>query len=66
MANNFRSEIFNLCKKIQQDNLANDICELIYRMSITSMTDDSGKEIKVNKHGDFAYVAKSSNRLRFT
>lgn len=60
MANNFRSEIFNLCKKIQQDNLANDICELIYRMSITSMTDDSGKEIKVNKHGDLAYVAKSS------
>lgn len=60
MATNFRSEMFKLCKKLQNNENAHKIQETIYNMSVVVESKETGEMLR-NPHGDFAYVAKHSN-----
>lgn len=56
----FRSEIFKICKKLQKKDKSHEISSLIKDLTITVEDTETG-EIKRNKHGEFAYIAKHSN-----
>lgn len=56
----FRTEVFNICKKLQTLDKSHDISALIRDMSVSTENKETG-EIKNTKHGDFAYAAKHSN-----
>lgn len=57
---NFRKEIFELCNKLLKEDAAQEIKQLIYKMSVSKESVDTG-ETEKNIHGDFAQVAKHSN-----
>lgn len=59
MGNNFRSEVFNLCKVLQKEKDAQQIGALIHNMSVVKSTDIGG--MASNSRNDFAYLAKHSN-----
>lgn len=57
MGNSFRSELFNLCKLIQNNDDAQQIRALLLEMSSPAEISESGSIVK-NAHGDFASVAR--------
>lgn len=56
----FRKELFGLCNKLLKEDAAQEIKQLIYKMSVSKESVDTG-ETEKNIHGDFAQVAKHSN-----
>ncbi len=60
MPNDFRHEVFMLCKKFQKNDSAQKIGSLIHDLSVTVESKETGTITK-NLHGDFAYLAKQSN-----
>lgn len=56
----FRTEVFNMCKKLQALDKSHEISALIREMSVSTENKETG-EIKNPKHGDFAYAAKHNN-----
>ncbi len=49
---NFRNELFKLCNKILKQQEAQEVGQLIYKMSISKESTDAGK-VERNLHGDF-------------
>ena len=60
MNQSFRSEVFNLCKKLQKNEDAQAIREVIMSLKITKENKATG-EIQKNSHGDFIQLAEHSN-----
>lgn len=56
----FRNEVFNICKKLQKKDKSREISSLVKELTVTIEDKETG-EIKNNKHGEFAYIAKHSN-----
>lgn len=59
MSNDFRSELFSLCKSIQEKDCAQQIRQLIYDLSVVTAKTGIGNCKPL--HGDFAQVAQHSN-----
>ena len=59
MSTSFRSELFALCKEIQNNDCALMIRKLINDLTITTESASMGK--RRNLHGDFAQIAKQNN-----
>lgn len=59
MSKDFRSELFSLCKSIQEKDCTQQIRQLIYDLSVVT------EKIKIGNckplHGDFAQIARHSN-----
>ncbi len=60
MKENFRGEVFKLCKFLLNSDRAKKIGSLIYDLSVSTENVQTGI-IKHNLHGDFAYLAQHSN-----
>ena len=59
-ATSFRQEVFRLCKKLQKNETALKVKSVIYNLSVSVESKETGT-IKKNAHGDFSYVAQHSN-----
>ena len=59
-ATSFRQEVFRLCKKLQKNETAQKVKSVIYNLSVSVESKETGT-IKKNAHGDFSYVAQHSN-----
>lgn len=57
---NFRNELFELCKKLIKQNESQEIGQLIYKMSTSKESANTGK-LERNLYGDLAQVAKHIN-----
>lgn len=57
---NYRSEVFNLCKKLQEKEGREHIQSLVHELSVSTENRETS-EIQQNPRGDFVYVAKHSH-----
>lgn len=57
---NFRSEVFKLCKKLQENDSAKQVGSLIHDLSVSVENTETGI-VKNKIHGDFAHIAQHSN-----
>lgn len=60
MDGDYMHEVFSICKKLQNNDIANRIKLLIYNMSISEELKDNEK-VNNKGYGDFAYLAKHCN-----
>lgn len=60
MPTSFRTEVFKLCKKLQNDEASQKIGKLIYDMSVVVEPKEIGQKV-TDSHNDFAYMAKHNN-----
>lgn len=60
MAASFRTEVFNLCKKLYTDEVSQEIGKMIHDMSVVVESEEIGKKV-TDSRNDFAYLAKHSN-----
>ena len=60
MSTNFRTEVFKLCKKLQNDEASQKIRKMIYDMSVVIESNEIGEKF-TDSRNDFAYMAKHSN-----
>ena len=60
MSMSFRTEVFKLCKKLQEDDTSQKIGKMIHDMSVVVESKEIGQKV-TNSRNDFAYIAKHSN-----
>ena len=60
MATNFRTEVFKLCNKLQEDEDSQRVGGLIHDMSVVTEPAEIGKRV-TDSRNDFAYIAKHNN-----
>lgn len=62
MEQSFRSAVFQLCKKYENNPKANEIRELIHYISVvTRSAEEENDTFDLPPHGDFAYIASHHN-----
>ncbi len=60
MSTNFRTEVFKLCKKLQENETSQKIGKMIHDMSVVVESKEVGEKV-TDSRNDFAYMAKHSN-----